>query len=285
MTGIRGMAESNREYFTYPSSAAQAPLHTVHTDRDSSHNQDKMFHASFGQLGNGTYINQHFTGRKQAADLSAASYVLQQKAGKLPDARQESKTEELQDTRQIREPVELSVEKQKEQPEKMPDENQDELPKRSSAAYYRGIPLEIWALTDPKHMDKETGFSWYIRNDRYAYMIGEEAERFKELCRRLGVRPEDKFAELTGNLKEDNEKETIENEKTFTEEKERAETQSDIIVTSDGTRVLILTIKIGATECVTSIELSKPGERQILQASEDVINETEEASMQPALKV
>lgn len=269
MTEIRGMAESNRKYFTYPSSAAQSPLHT---DRDSSNNQDKMFHASFGQLGNGTYINQHFTGRKQVVNLSEVSYVLHQKVGKLPD------------TRQIREPAELSVEKQKEQPEKMPNENQEEVLKRSSAAYYRGIPLEIWALTDPKHMDKETGFSWYTRADKYAYMIGEEAERFQELCRRLGVRPEDKFANLTGILKEDREIKNIENEKALTEEEERAETQSDIIVTSDGTRILLLTIKIGAAECVTSIELSKPGERQILQASEDIINETEEASMQSALK-
>lgn len=282
MTEIRGMAESNRKYFTYPSSAAQSPLHT---DRDSSNNQDKMFHASFGQLGNGTYINQHFTGRKQVVNLSEVSYVLHQKVGKLPDARQEREKGKLPDTRQIREPAELSVEKQKEQPEKMPNENQEEVPKRSSAAYYRGIPLEIWALTDPKHMDKETGFSWYTRADKYAYMIGEEAERFQELCRRLGVRPEDKFANLTGILKEDKEIKNIENEKALTEEEERAETQSDIIVTSDGTRILLLTIKIGAAECVTSIELSKPGERQILQASEDIINETEESSMQSALKV
>lgn len=281
MTEIRGMAESNRKYFTYLSSAAQSPLHT---DRDSSNNQDKMFHASFGQLGNGTYINQHFTGRKQVVNLSEVSYVLHQKVGKLPDARQEREKGKLPDTRQIGEPAELSVEKQKEQPEKMLHENQEEVPKRSSAAYYRGIPLEIWALTDPKHMDKETGFSWYTRADKYAYMICEEAERFQELCRRLGVRPEDKFANLTGILKEDKEIKNIENEKALTEEEERAETQSDIIVTSDGTRILLLTIKIGAAECVTSIELSKPGERQILQASEDIINETEEASMQSALK-
>ena len=31
-------------------------------------------------------------------------------------------------------------------------------------AWYQGVPLKEWALTDPKYTDSETGISWYIRD-------------------------------------------------------------------------------------------------------------------------
>ena len=36
---------------------------------------------------------------------------------------------------------------------------------------YQGVPLEEWALTDPKYTDSETGISWYIRDGKYPYMV------------------------------------------------------------------------------------------------------------------
>ena len=46
--------------------------------------------------------------------------------------------------------------------------------------WYQGVPLEEWALTDPKYTDSETGISWYIRDGKYPYMVGEDAEKVSE---------------------------------------------------------------------------------------------------------
>ena len=48
--------------------------------------------------------------------------------------------------------------------------------------YYKGVPLNEWALTDPKYTDPETGISWFIRDGKYPYMVGEDAEKFWKLC-------------------------------------------------------------------------------------------------------
>ena len=48
--------------------------------------------------------------------------------------------------------------------------------------WYGGKTLEEWAETDPKYTDKETGFSWYVRDGKHPYMVGEDAEKFKEMC-------------------------------------------------------------------------------------------------------
>ncbi len=52
--------------------------------------------------------------------------------------------------------------------------------------WYKGKPLEEWAATDPKYTDKETGFSWYVRDGKHPYMTGEDATRFKEMCKETG---------------------------------------------------------------------------------------------------
>lgn len=53
-------------------------------------------------------------------------------------------------------------------------------------AWYQGVPLKEWALTDPKYTDSETGISWYIRDGKYPYMVGEDAEKFRKLCEESG---------------------------------------------------------------------------------------------------
>lgn len=64
--------------------------------------------------------------------------------------------------------------------------------------WYQGVPLEEWALTDPKYTDSETGISWYIRDGKYPYMVGEDAEKFRKLCEESGEFALKKFAEMTG---------------------------------------------------------------------------------------
>ena len=58
--------------------------------------------------------------------------------------------------------------------------------------------LEEWALTDPKYTDSETGISWYIWDGKYPYMVGEDAEKFRNLCEESGEFAIKKFAEMTG---------------------------------------------------------------------------------------
>ena len=65
-------------------------------------------------------------------------------------------------------------------------------------AWYQGVPLKEWALTDPKYTDSETGISWYIRDGKYPYMVGEDAEKFRKLCEESGEFPLKKFGEMTG---------------------------------------------------------------------------------------
>lgn len=66
--------------------------------------------------------------------------------------------------------------------------------------WYKGKPLEEWAATDPKYTDKETGLSWYVRDGKHPYMTGEDATRFKEMCKETGESWLKKFAEMTGTI-------------------------------------------------------------------------------------
>ena len=66
--------------------------------------------------------------------------------------------------------------------------------------WYQGVPLKEWALTDPKYTDSETGISWYIRDGKYPYMVGEDAEKFRKLCEESGEFALKKFAEMTGSI-------------------------------------------------------------------------------------
>ena len=67
-------------------------------------------------------------------------------------------------------------------------------------AYYKGKSMEEWALTDSKYTDPETGISWYVRDGKHPYMIGEDAEKFKKLCEESGEFYLKKFAEMTGMI-------------------------------------------------------------------------------------
>ncbi len=66
--------------------------------------------------------------------------------------------------------------------------------------WYGDKTLEEWAATDPKYTDKATGFSWYVRDGKHPYMTGEDAEKFKEMCRETGESWLKKFAEMTGTI-------------------------------------------------------------------------------------
>ena len=66
--------------------------------------------------------------------------------------------------------------------------------------WYGDKTLEEWAATDPKYTDKATGFSWYVRDGKHPYMTGEDAVKFKEMCRETGESWLKKFAEMTATI-------------------------------------------------------------------------------------
>ena len=68
--------------------------------------------------------------------------------------------------------------------------------------YYKGVPLNEWALTDPKYTDPETGISWFIRDGKYPYMVGEDAEKFWKLCEESGEFALKKLGEMTGLIQQ-----------------------------------------------------------------------------------
>ncbi len=75
--------------------------------------------------------------------------------------------------------------------------------------WYKGKPLEEWAATDPKYTDKETGFSWYVRDGKHPYMTGEDAAKFKQMCNETGESWLKKFAEMTGAIQYLNDNTTV----------------------------------------------------------------------------
>ena len=66
--------------------------------------------------------------------------------------------------------------------------------------WYGDKTLEEWAATDPKYTDNETGFSWYVRDGKHPYMTGEDATKFKQMCKETGESWLKKFAEMTGMI-------------------------------------------------------------------------------------
>ena len=66
--------------------------------------------------------------------------------------------------------------------------------------WYAGRPLSEWALSDPRYTDEETGISWYVRDGKHPYMTGEDAEKFKQMCKETGESWLKKFAEMTGTI-------------------------------------------------------------------------------------
>lgn len=81
-------------------------------------------------------------------------------------------------------------------------EKADEEKKPHKTSYYQGVPLEQWALTDPKYTDEGTGISWYVRDGKHPYMLGEDAEKFEKYCKENGEFALKKFAELTGLIQQ-----------------------------------------------------------------------------------
>ena len=96
------------------------------------------------------------------------------------------------DVLELMSPVRIEKEIQNEEPEISNDSSE------KMTAWYQGVPLKEWALTDPKYTDSETGISWYIRDGKYPYMVGEDAEKFRKLCEESGEFPLKKFGEMTG---------------------------------------------------------------------------------------
>ena len=66
--------------------------------------------------------------------------------------------------------------------------------------WYKGKTLDEWELTAPKYTDSATGFSWYVIDGKQPYMTGEDAEKFKEMCKETGESWLKKFAEMTGMI-------------------------------------------------------------------------------------
>ena len=66
--------------------------------------------------------------------------------------------------------------------------------------WYKGKTLDEWALTSPKYTDAATGISWYVIDGKQPYMTGEDAEKFREMCKKTGEFPLKKFAEMTGTI-------------------------------------------------------------------------------------
>lgn len=66
--------------------------------------------------------------------------------------------------------------------------------------WYKGKTMDEWALTSPKYTDSATGISWYVIDGKQPYMTGEDAEKFREMCKETGEFPLKKFAEMTGTI-------------------------------------------------------------------------------------
>lgn len=203
-----------------------------------------------------------------------------------------------------------------------------------SNSCYQGIPLEVWALTDPEYTDKDTGITWFIRDGRYPYLLGEDAEQFEKLCSGADKAVLEQLAEQTGimrklgdntiafvsgkgiGIKSVDGKELLMEmpdmpydmllgmlhglpaegnyfdldywKNTLLEADEECRemssvvlnterpagsnesaSDSDIIVKADGSRVLVITMKIGGMQTTMSLKLSEPTELQDNEAGND----------------
>ena len=63
-----------------------------------------------------------------------------------------------------------------------------------------GTSLAEKALIDQRYTEKETGISWFVGDDGKPYMVGDDVEKFNEMCRENGEDPINKFAEMTGMI-------------------------------------------------------------------------------------
>ena len=148
--------------------------------------------------------NNIYAGRKPGSKYNQSHTFQQKEVLEVPDGAAVNKYANVQEIYEaLKYNASYRVDKQ-EQDEIAEKEIQNEEPEISNdssekmTAWYQGVPLKEWALTDPKYTDSETGISWYIRDGKYPYMVGEDAEKFRKLCEESGEFPLKKFGEMTG---------------------------------------------------------------------------------------
>ena len=122
------------------------------------------------------YKRQQFYPQKQAAEESAPG-----------SARQNANVQDIYDALKSTNPI-------------MGQEENTVSNDSGLTVWYGDKTLEEWAATDPKYTDKATGFSWYVRDGKHPYMTGEDAKKFKEMCKETGESWLKKFAEMTGTI-------------------------------------------------------------------------------------
>ena len=150
--------------------------------------------------------NNIYAGRKPGSKYNQSHTFQQKEVLEIPDGAAVNKYANVQEIYEaLKYNASYRVDKQ-EQDEIAEKEIQNEEPEISNdssekmTAWYQGVPLKEWALTDPKYTDSETGISWYIRDGKYPYMVGEDAEKFRKLCEESGEFALKKFAEMTGSI-------------------------------------------------------------------------------------
>ena len=131
--------------------------------------------------------NNIYAGRKSGSKYNQSQDFQQKEVLEVPDGAAVNKYANVQEIYEaLKYNASYRVDKQ-EQDEIAEKEIQNEEPEISNdssekmTAWYQGVPLKEWALTDPKYTDSETGISWYIRDGKYPYMVGEDAEKFRKL--------------------------------------------------------------------------------------------------------
>ena len=136
--------------------------------------------------------NNIYAGRKSGSKYNQSKAFQQKEVLETPDVAAVNKYANVQE---IYEALKCNVscrgyeQGQDEIAEKEIQNDEPEISNDSSekmTVWYQGVPLEEWALTDPKYTDSETGISWYIRDGKYPYMVGEDAEKFRKLCEESG---------------------------------------------------------------------------------------------------
>lgn len=152
--------------------------------------------------------NSIYTGRRTDSKYSQTQAFQQQEVLEKPDVAEANKYADVQG---IYEALKSNAstrgyeQGQDEIAKKEVQNDESEMSNNSSGkmtVYYKGVPLNEWALTDPKYTDSETGISWFVRDGKYPYMVGEDAEKFWKLCEESGEFALKKFAEMTGLIQQ-----------------------------------------------------------------------------------
>ncbi len=152
--------------------------------------------------------NSIYTGRRTDSKYSQTQAFQQQEVLEKPDVAEANKYADVQG---IYEALKSNAstrgyeQGQDEIAKKDVQNDESEMSNNSSGkmtVYYKGVPLNEWALTDPKYTDSETGISWFVRDGKYPYMVGEDAEKFWKLCEESGEFALKKFAEMTGLIQQ-----------------------------------------------------------------------------------